>query len=1069
MYQGMGIFLNQAGIWLAQGQILIREQPVRAPSLAITGPNFFMALLSGVLLAFAFQLLLTNLGVAIGISALGGGSDSGESSSNSSHSDSSNPASSPSAMIRKIETGLGLATLISVSISLFFACWLAVQLSLVGANAAIGMILGLVIWATYFSLLVFVSSTTIGSLVGSVVNTATAGFQALLGTATSAIGGTGAALGTVLGGMTAKNQTVSTAEAAARAIRKELTKGLDPEGIREKLEDYVENLRPPQLDYKKIQSEIEDVLKDPRFQELSSGDLKSINRQTFIDLVSSRSDLSKDEVNRISSLIENIWHGATKNLPSRHNIEDLVNFVKEATTDQLVGDEFNQKLDGLVTEARKHRQTQEQGQEKSSEGQNSPLQLLNSGLTSSLSSMIGIVLGRTDLSDLDVQSVLENIKSARGKLSEQGEKVTQQLSGSDTFSPVRADVENYLLNTYSWRMSEANLAQEFRDVIYDPEADPSAIAQELKKLDRAYFSDLLKQRGVFTVERIEQISNSLEAIRLEAINTAHTALEQRESLALFGLVENYLLSTPKEDLTPEKIQLNFKDILSNSDVDHDTLAGRLGQFDRPTLERILNQRQDVVPFEAATLTNDLEYARDRTLIESQEVQEAGKAKVQAQWLKVQSYLRETGREELKPEGVKRDLQALIHDPQAGISALRARASHFDRDTLVQLLAERPEIEEKQVNEILDQVESVWHQVREQQSQLTGKVKEEYENAMSAIAHYLKNTGKDELNPEGIQQDLQLLLDKPQLGAQAIRMRLAEIDRDTLVQLLSQRDDLSKEEVNSILNQVQSSLQTLANAPRRLAIRAKAEVMDFESTIEDYLRHTGKEELSPEGIKRDLQELIHHPGAGLSSISERLAKFDRETMIALISEREDISEAEVTRVVDQIMGVREQILGQIQSLQTAIQSRVESIVDGILGSVKSYLNSLERPELNYEGVKHDVQLLFDDPEAGFDALRLRLGQFDQETLKALLESSPFLSQGDIDQLIGQVEASRNRVLQRAERIQRETERRIDEIKHEAQKVAEETRKAAAVAAWWLFATALFSGVAAALGGLAAVLS
>jgi nucleoid DNA-binding protein len=1066
MYQGIGANLYSTGVWLAQGQIILEEQDINVDpdslaeaSIAIDGPQFFMALIAGVLLAFAFQLLMTNLGVAIGISSLGGSSDTRQtSSSTSSH-------SGPAATIRKIETGLGLATLISVSIALFAACWLAVELSLVENDIGIGIILGLVIWATYFTLLVWVSSTTIGSFVGSVVNAATSGFQALLGTATAAIGGTGAAIGTAVGGMAAKSQTVSTAESAARAVRQELMKGLDPEGIREKLEDYVETLRPPQLDYHRIQSEIEGLLNDPNFQDLTSGDMSRVSRETFTDLVSSRSDLSKAEVSSIVNIIDRVWNRTASQLPSRSNVEGLLNYVKEATPNQLVSDEFTEKLDELVQELRKRRKAQEQAQ-----SGGGPLTILSSGLSNSLNSMMGIVLGRGDLSDLDAQTIVEKLKSARDQATETVDQVTAQIKGEQpSYSLFKADVENYLLNTYSWQMTQPKLEREFRDVIYDAEANPTVMAQELEQLNRSYFYDVLKQRGVFTVERMNQIAEQLEIIRLEALNTARAASEQGEALALYTAVENYLLSAPKEEFSPEKIQLHFKPLLIDPDADYDTLSVRLAQFDRPTLERILNQREDTDAAEAATIVTELEKARDRALAESQETQAAAKAKVEAQWLKVQSYLRDTGVEELQPENVKQYLQTLVNEPQAGMAALRARASHFDRESLIQLLSQREGISEQQVHNLIDQVESAWHQVRSQPPQLVGQAKEQYDSAMGAIAQYLRNTGKDELNPEGIKQDLQLLLDQPQLGTTAIRMRLAAMDRDTLVQLLSQRKDLSEEQVNRIINEVQETLRSVAKMPRRWAKRTQAQVMDFESTLEDYLRNTGKEELNPEGIKRDLNELVHSPRAGMSSLGDRLAKFDRSTLIAFLSEREDLSQEEATQIVDQIVGVRDQILEQFHTMQAALQKRVDAVIDTILTRIRHYLNSLDRPELNYEGVKQDVQLLFDDPEAGFEAMRLRLSQFDEETLKAVLESSPFLSQGDIDKLIAQIEASRNRVLQRAERIQRKTEERIEQVQHEAQKAAEETRKAAALAAWWLFATAFVSGVAAALGGLAAVLS
>jgi hypothetical protein len=67
----------------------------------------------------------------------------------------------------------------------------------------------------------------------------------------------------------------------------------------------------------------------------------------------------------------------------------------------------------------------------------------------------------------------------------------------------------------------------------------------------------------------------------------------------------------------------------------------------------------------------------------------------------------------------------------------------------------------------------------------------------------------------------------------------------------------------------------------------------------------------------------------------------------------------------------------------------------------------------------------------------------------------------------VEQVRTNVLNRAERIQTQIQQRLDDLKHQAQAQAEATRKAAATAAWWLFATAFTSGAAAAIAGALAV--
>jgi ribulose 1,5-bisphosphate carboxylase large subunit-like protein len=168
-------------------------------------------------------------------------------------------------------------------------------------------------------------------------------------------------------------------------------------------------------------------------------------------------------------------------------------------------------------------------------------------------------------------------------------------------------------------------------------------------------------------------------------------------------------------------------------------------------------------------------------------------------------------------------------------------------------------------------------------------------------------------------------------------------------------------------------------------------------------------------------------------------------------------------VDNIESVRDRFVEQAQLVQHTMQSAI----DGVFGKVRNYLNSLERPELNYEGIKRDFRKVFDDPEAGFEALRDRLGQFDRDTLVAILSSREDISETDANRMIDQIEGVRDSVLHRAERLQEEAQKRVKELKYKAKEQIKETRKAAATAAWWLFGTAITSAAVAALAGVLAV--
>jgi hypothetical protein len=1055
------INLWSSQIWLAQLENV--ENPEQASALfegADWGTQFLIALISGLVLAFAIQLVLTNLSVAVGISYLGKYTD--PDANNSSHSSSSSDDSSGGlgSTIRKISLGVGAWTLVTVTLALLIACFLAVELSLL-VSPTLGAITGLVIWGTYFSLLVGISSTTAGSLVGTVVNAATSGFQAILGTAAAAIGGSAV-----------NRQVVSTAEAAAAAVRRELGAAVDPVSIRETVEDYLDTLRPTELNLSEIRGEFERMLNDPELRDIAGSDrLQNVDRQTFVDLVSSRTDLSKREVNRIADQLERVWKQTLGQQTQGDRLSELTDYLRSTQQGQLNTEEFNRKIDQLIDEIRQSRDMQSQpgtsGGGSSQSGQGGGIVASVQSLQTSLMPLIAMVMGRSDISDANIEKILNRIKSvqstAQNVFGEQASKLGSQLGVETSVTPyntIRADIENYLLNTYAWQMSSEAIARDFRNILYDPAADPAAVRRQLEQINRSDFVDILASRGLLTQAQLQRIADQLETVRREVLVTARGAEEREAALSLRQRIETYISFTPKSQLlNPDENHRAFKALIEDPEADYETLSGRLAPYTRSELGLLIESRQDILPGERGPILDQIEKTRDQVVSESQSLNEQARQRTEQTWQNLQSYLQNTGRDELNPDAIRNELQTLLNDPQTGMELLRARASRFDRNTLVQLLAQRQDMNEDQASEILNQVESTWYRVTHSPQILTGQAKEQYDQATNAIADYLRSTGRDELNPEGIQRDLQKLLNDPKAGAAALRDRLSRMDRETLVQLLNQRQDLSEEQINQTIDQVQESIRTVLRAPRRLALRAQQQVLDFESTIEEYLRNTDKEELNPEGIKRDLQLLAQDPRFGMKNLGDRLSRFDRNTLVALLSQRKDMTPEEAERVVGQIESVRDQIVTQFRN----VQYRIQAVIDGIFARIRNYLNALERPELNYDGIKRDLRTLFNDPQAGFDALRGRLSQVDRGTLVALLSSREDISEADANRIIDQVEGARFSVLQRAERLQQDAQRRLEAAKRQAQIQADETRKAAATAAWWLFATAIVSAAASAGAG------
>jgi hypothetical protein len=99
-------------------------------------------------------------------------------------------------------------------------------------------------------------------------------------------------------------------------------------------------------------------------------------------------------------------------------------------------------------------------------------------------------------------------------------------------------------------------------------------------------------------------------------------------------------------------------------------------------------------------------------------------------------------------------------------------------------------------------------------------------------------------------------------------------------------------------------------------------------------------------------------------------------------------------------------------------------------------------LNYDGIKQDFRQLFDDPQAGLEALRNRLSQFDRDTLVAILSSRKDISEADTNQIIDQIEGVRTSTLQRLEQVQTEAQHRIRALRQQAKHQVVETQKVAA---------------------------
>ncbi|MFE4106130.1 hypothetical protein [Almyronema epifaneia] len=165
------------------------------------------SLMAGLIMAFAFQLLLTNLGIALGLSVWGWVTPSTPAAESAA---SESPSEEATAAAPPVTHWLGLGVTLSLTTVLFLAALLAAELSQM-TQPRLGAIFGVLLWATYLLLLTWLSSTTLFNLANSVFGLAARGIRQLWG-----------AIGQAKPSSAA--QTASTSPEALKAIAAEVAK-----------------------------------------------------------------------------------------------------------------------------------------------------------------------------------------------------------------------------------------------------------------------------------------------------------------------------------------------------------------------------------------------------------------------------------------------------------------------------------------------------------------------------------------------------------------------------------------------------------------------------------------------------------------------------------------------------------------------------------------------------------------------------------------------------------------------------------------------------------------------------
>jgi hypothetical protein len=615
--------------------------------------------------------------------------------------------------------------------------------------------------------------------------------------------------------------------------------------------------------------------------------LDRIDRQTLVELVSSRSDFSTRDVNEVVDQLEGVWQEV---MGAPNAIADLTTFFQTANPEQLTPEAVNDRLQHLLA-------TQTPTTDAQPAADDQQVATVTNALLEPqqlIKRLARIVRDRVDLSDLDVGSLLQQFQSFT-QSSKSAEATDQAAFFHNT---IKADVEDYLLNAYPWNLTRKTVQVEFQDVIYDPEANPAAVQQQLSTLDRDFFVSLLEQRDDLSSKKVEKIVDRLEETQQAVLQKLEAAIAEAPLQAFSQQVVSDLQAASEADLKPPHLQEKLRALLHQSGVTVDRWSTYLHHLNRDRLEALLTEQQEWSGKALERLITALETSVDRLLAEVKAHQAAAETEATALWQALGAYVSDHT-QKLTARDIQRQLKHLTKATAVKFSDLQDYLPSFDRATAEEWLNAHPDLTKKQRQQVLLQLEKAWSRLNEAPQKTADKVSDGSQ-VLTLLQDYLQHLDLSTFNASDLPQALlgylkQHYADVDWLG------QIGSSDWQPLLEYVQQRPDLTEEQRQQLLRQVQRSLYTIAKLPRRLALRSKQQAQSWQDHLTDYLRYAEPDDLSLDRLPHSMQRLLDR----VQTVSEaspdwqHLTNLSRDRLVAVLSERGDIANDDISQIVETV--------------------------------------------------------------------------------------------------------------------------------------------------------------------------
>jgi len=492
---------------LATAQTIVASSPT-----SLSG-HFFVSVIAGVVIAVGIQFLLSNLAIASGISAIGDVQDTSDSSSASDSSYSTKKAG------QKLSAALGIFTIVTMSISLFIATYLAIELSLV-STVLNGAILGVVVWALFFITAVVVDIKLTTAVCGNLLSFLRKGIAG--------------ASDTVISGFAKSDQAKaqSFAKETVKAIHEEVRSEFNTSDFDKKVKQYIDRATQSQFSAKDLRKEMEKLINEIEVEEKLEMNDSNTLRKLILDIASNRPSLDEDQKKKVASTYDDIKGAISNNSSNQDRATEA--FDKLSPGDEEKGRQYRAKFSSYLDESDQEEITPEKLQEDMNAIFDNPknAQRIISNRASKLdrNTLKALIESHPKMDSSKTEKLISTYDKVVAKFQSNEDSYEEQV---DNLPAKRSQLEQRIQKWFDSldrpELAYRNLKSDFMDMLDNPTDAPEIALSRMKKMDERSLRALLTNNDRLSNEDIDEYIAKYNEAREELITKLESMKDEIDS------------------------------------------------------------------------------------------------------------------------------------------------------------------------------------------------------------------------------------------------------------------------------------------------------------------------------------------------------------------------------------------------------------------------------------------------------------------------------------------------------------------------------------------------------------